>query len=233
MKQLKKNDYYFQFMKKAIIVLGGVLLLNMAAYAQSWDYDDEDDSDYASDYSRTTHQQGVKVFPRPTFEGRRLDWCYSFGSNCGVAAAEAFCRYQGYRGVDGYEKAGSVGPTRTIGSKQNCDNWNNCDGFSFIGCRSGYGGHRRDEHRRGHWPEDRRPATGVFYRPRLEGVSLDWCLSQGWRCGAEPAQIWCRLNGFKRAVDFKSQKSGDITLYIDSREECPGNCTTYRYIRCR
>ena len=65
----------------------------------------------------------------------RLDWCREWASNCGPAAAEAFCRElspdQPY--AADFEMAPDIGRTAIISSRQICTA-PSCDGFVHITC---------------------------------------------------------------------------------------------------
>jgi len=79
----------------------------------------------------------IKTFPEPMFKGLRLDWCYSWGTQCGAFAAKAFCVAHGYPHVQSFGKANNIGTftqTRIISTGQVCSG-PNCDGFTFIKCK--------------------------------------------------------------------------------------------------
>lgn len=38
----------------------------------------------------------TKQFVNPKYKGLRLDWCYSWGADCGAVAAKAYCVFRGY-----------------------------------------------------------------------------------------------------------------------------------------
>jgi len=78
----------------------------------------------------------VDVFPEPTLDGYRLDWCLDFGSNCGEPAATAFCQAQGYTDAVAWSVAQDIGaqdPTKVLGTGQVCAE-SFCDGFEQIQC---------------------------------------------------------------------------------------------------
>ena len=67
-----------------------------------------------------------------------LDWCRSWGAECGKPAADAYCRQanQFYPIAESFRQAidiGQVRPTLVISSKQRCDG-GHCDGFKSITC---------------------------------------------------------------------------------------------------
>jgi outer membrane protein assembly factor BamD (BamD/ComL family) len=82
---------------------------------------------------------GPRLFLNPMFEGYRLDWCYSPGTNCGEAAATEWCHRQGYAELVSFKQAIGVGRrginTKVISSGYICSG-NDCDSFQSITCRS-------------------------------------------------------------------------------------------------
>jgi hypothetical protein len=74
------------------------------------------------------------TFMKPKVKGRRLDWCKSWATDCGEAAADAFCEYKGFDGSTSFEEAVDIGHTRVISTGQKCDD-PSCDGFKKITCQ--------------------------------------------------------------------------------------------------
>ncbi|WP_417911188.1 hypothetical protein [Candidatus Electronema sp. PJ] len=76
-------------------------------------------------------------FPSPQFEDKRLDWCLSWAKDCGKAAADAWCKAQGFELASKFEideNIGKVSPTKIFSTGQSCDQ-DFCDGFKMIECR--------------------------------------------------------------------------------------------------
>jgi hypothetical protein len=75
---------------------------------------------------------GRAVFDRPQVNGIALDWCVSWARDCGDAAAQSFCRSQGYARSIGYL---TYTPGRTIvpASRQICEG-SICGGMLRIDC---------------------------------------------------------------------------------------------------
>ena len=46
-------------------------------------------------FKPATPSAEAKIFPYPTSDGYRVDWCYDSGKGCGQTAANEFCRRQG------------------------------------------------------------------------------------------------------------------------------------------
>lgn len=78
----------------------------------------------------------VEEFIQPQIDGMRLDWCLTFGSDCGEPVAYKWCISNGYSKPIFWEKAKSIGehtPTTMLNSRDTCYN-KSCDGFSTIVC---------------------------------------------------------------------------------------------------
>jgi hypothetical protein len=81
--------------------------------------------------------QETQVFQNPTFEGKRLDVCLVWGDQCGQAAADAWCKTQGFDGAFAFEVDKAIGaqtPTIVMTDRKICDQ-PNCDGFKTITCK--------------------------------------------------------------------------------------------------
>ena len=79
----------------------------------------------------------VKTFSNPKYKGLRLDWCYSWGQDCGAYAAKAYCVYRGYPLLKSWGLAENIGAytdTRVFSTNQVCQG-PDCDGFSYITCK--------------------------------------------------------------------------------------------------
>src|SRR5262249_18505406 len=77
----------------------------------------------------------VVTIEKPRVGNLRLDWCREWAQNCGKAAADAYCRRQGFVESASFARASRVGePTHVIGTGQTCNNAS-CDGFANIACR--------------------------------------------------------------------------------------------------
>lgn len=75
-----------------------------------------------------------ETFKRPKFKGTRLDWCLTWGQNCGKPAADAYCDWKGYSQSTNFEIANDIGHTRIISTGQVCND-PTCDGFKYISCK--------------------------------------------------------------------------------------------------
>lgn len=75
-----------------------------------------------------------------------------------------------------------------------------------------------------------------FNEPMYDGYRIDACYEWANRCGEEPATAWCKLNGFKRAIDFPTENVGSrgiVTKLIGTQAECKEPfCASFKYIKC-
>lgn len=72
----------------------------------------------------------------PDGRSYRLDWCLRWGTECGRAAADAYCKSIGHSRATEFEEKLDIGretPTWVLGDKKVCDQ-DGCDGFKFITC---------------------------------------------------------------------------------------------------
>lgn len=69
----------------------------------------------------------------PLIKGMRVDWCLTWGTDCGQAAADHFCKAQGYARAETWRWE-HVEPTIVQGDGNQCSGKDRCGGFSFIRC---------------------------------------------------------------------------------------------------
>lgn len=72
-------------------------------------------------------------FREPRINGFRLDWCYSWGKECGQPTADEFCRRQGFKSALRFEQVRGVGPTQVISTGEICS-VPACAAFLYITC---------------------------------------------------------------------------------------------------
>jgi hypothetical protein len=79
------------------------------------------------------------TFVDPTVDGIRLDWCRLWATDCGGAAAAAWCRQVGYSAAVTWEEDSNVSArgivTKLVGDGRLCQPPNRCDSFASITCR--------------------------------------------------------------------------------------------------
>ena len=81
-------------------------------------------------------QAEVRTFRNPIFEGYRLDYCKTSGSECGERVATEWCVEQGYEYASdwGLERdIGALQPTISVDTRSICHG-DQCDGFTAITC---------------------------------------------------------------------------------------------------
>lgn len=79
---------------------------------------------------------GLVRFEKPMHQGYRLDWCLTWGSNCGEPAASAWCKTKKFDRANCWKPAldiGGASHTKVLQTGQICDQ-PSCDGFSEIVC---------------------------------------------------------------------------------------------------
>jgi hypothetical protein len=163
-----------------------------------------------------------RTFNKPTYgEGdHRLDWCLTWGTDCGRPAAVAFCNRRRYADVVVFraERVGKTAPTRIMGSNQVCSGQDFCTAFAYITCT-------------GPIPNDR-----IFANPAWKGHRLDFCQQWGTNCGKPAADAFCRNKGFSQALHAEPDaKPGySSTRVISSDQICDKPfCRGFQQIICR
>lgn len=161
----------------------------------------------------------------PSHCARRLDWCLVNGRFCGRYAAHDYCRMEGYKYASSYYISHGVGATRTIGDNKYCSG--HCDGFFRITCRN-----------KTVRLFDNANGPVKLYYPKVGAKSLDWCLVFEHHCGQRAADSYCRMQGFKKAKDFRKRhitNASEKTACIGDYRICdPTNhgCDSFHWIEC-
>jgi hypothetical protein len=80
----------------------------------------------------------AKIFPYPTSDNYRVDWCSDSSKGCGQAAANEFCKRQGLVQAIDFTQDPNVGKdgivTKMLGTGELC-NHPVCDAFTSITCQ--------------------------------------------------------------------------------------------------
>ena len=72
-------------------------------------------------------------FSNPRYKAQgRLDFCFTFGRNCGQPVADTYCRIQGYERASRFD-AVRASPTQIIANGETCAG-GHCTTFSRIVC---------------------------------------------------------------------------------------------------
>ena len=161
----------------------------------------------------------VFTFDRPRHMDDRLDWCLTWGANCGQPAALEFCHRRRFDNVQGFgpEKVGRSARTRLIGTGQTCDG-DVCTAFSQITCSG------------------RIPQSRVFANPVNKGYRLDVCREWGANCGKPAADAFCVAEGFGGSLQNTpdAEPGYASTRVISSGQICEGKiCTGFQQIICQ
>lgn len=124
-----------------------------------------------------------KTYNAPRYFDDRLDWCLTWGTNCGKPAAVAWCNRRQFTDVVVFraEVVGKSARTRLIGSNQVCSGQDFCTAFAYITCTG-----LIDRNR-------------VFVNPVWKGYRLDVCLQWGTNCGKPVADAFCKTKGFSQS----------------------------------
>jgi PAN domain len=75
-------------------------------------------------------------------------------------------------------------------------------------------------------------STMRFDNPMIQGTIVDRCATWGTDCGPGGANLFCRSNGFARALDWSTFQPGR-TWVIGSGQMCQGDfCAGFRHVTC-
>jgi hypothetical protein len=75
---------------------------------------------------------GAGVYNQPMISDAVVDWCQTWGSNCGQGGADYFCQSRGHNRALSFQTA-AYNRTYVLGSRQICEG-PNCGGFSQVVC---------------------------------------------------------------------------------------------------
>lgn len=140
---------------------------------------------------------GEARYNNPKINGYALDCCRSWAKDCGKPAADAYCRWKGYKGALRFSVKEDSPPTRVIGSGEIC-NQPFCDRITFVACE----------------------ADGVFRDPKVAGYALDVCRMWGVQCGKPAADAFCQSTGFEESVDYAVRMDSPPTRVIGDGQIC-------------
>lgn len=81
--------------------------------------------------------QALYVLQQPTFRGRRIDWCLTYGQDCGNPAATVACKVAGYRrALPAAFATVKASPTVVLGTDQFCTAAGSCDALAWVVCEN-------------------------------------------------------------------------------------------------
>lgn len=75
----------------------------------------------------------VQRFHKPKADGIALDWCLTYGKDCGQPAADYFCKTKGYEKSVGFKILEDVGYTKILKTGEICKA-DYCDSFKYVKC---------------------------------------------------------------------------------------------------
>lgn len=75
-------------------------------------------------------------------------------------------------------------------------------------------------------------ADQVFENPTMFDVPIDWCTSEGGKCGSAGADLFCQSKGFSESLKFKKKATDDITIYFASGKACTSDCEALTQVTC-
>lgn len=161
-----------------------------------------------------------RTWNAPRHNDLRLDWCLTWGADCGRPAAVAFCNRKRYEDVVVFraELVGKAEPTSLIGTNQVCNGHDFCTAFAYITCTRPV------------------PAGRVFTNPAWQEQRLDFCREWGANCGKPAADAFCQANGFADALSAApdAEPGYSTTRVIGSGQICSGSfCRGFQQIICR
>lgn len=136
-------------------------------------------------------------YNHPKVKGQALDYCKKWGQGCGRPAADAYCRFKGYRRALRHRVKQNAPPTRIISSGQIC-NAPGCDRIDWVACE----------------------ADAVFKNPKVKNYALDLCKQWGKGCGKPAADAFCWSKGYRSSVDFAVRNDRPPTRVIGTSQIC-------------
>ncbi len=166
-----------------------------------------------------------QIFEQPRIKGKLLDYCYTWGQECGQLAADRFCAMHDFAtAADFGERAGPLGePTMLISDGRICDA-PDCGSFEYIACEGSLTGTPTPE------PA---PAVTRFDKPVIAGLRIDWCYSWASDCGQRAADRICTMNGFKQANAYKIDEDIGHTIVLSTGDVCQDpSCDGFDYVDC-
>lgn len=146
---------------------------------------------------------------KPKYRGDRLDWCLTFGANCGQPVVNKYCQTLGHAGSQYFAQDPNIGRTRLLTDAVCEDGF--CDGFKHIYCRK---------------------LRETYTAPRYRGDRLDWCAEFGTQCGKPAADAFCKKEGWSSAYDFAIDQNIGRTRLINDAVCEDSFCDGFKHIRC-
>ncbi len=174
--------------------------------------------------SRSNNNSGQErdFFPEPKSRGYRVSRCITEGKGCGNKAADEFCRLEGYRSASKYERWRDAGPTIRLGNQQIC-NKRSCDAIKNVQCSYAPPKDGSNDNR-----------ERLFREATYRGYPVSRCLYEGRDCDQYAADEFCRISGYREAVDWRRKEDIGPTIRLGNRKLCEKwSCDGFEDVVCR
>ncbi len=149
-------------------------------------------------------------YNNPKVKQVALDYCKTWGGQCGLPAATAYCQSKGYKVAGRFGLRRDSPPTRVIGTGQTCKD-PGCDRIAWVQCKG--------------------PKT--YRNPKIGKVALDLCKTWGKDCGMPAATAYCKRRGHIRAAKFRVRQDSPPTRVINGEQVCKAsNCDRISSVGC-
>jgi hypothetical protein len=150
----------------------------------------------------------------------RLDQCRYLGRDCGHAAADVFCKWNGFHVATSF-KVEPADFTWVPGDFELCVK-NNCKALAAVTCE-------------GTFPSIPQETEKLFPQPRINETNFSECAAPNRDCGGEEmAHTFCRAVGYMGgAKSFKLSPSGTRSIYPADQKVCTGpECRAITDVMC-
>jgi len=168
------------------------------------------------------NDQARDFFSVPEHRGRRISRCMTSGKKCGQPVADEFCRLNGYRSADQFQRWYDAGPTIRLGNQASCDK-RSCDALKNIQCSYAPPSSGSDNQR-----------EREFLNPAYQGYPISHCLEKGYGCDKVAADEFCRINSYRESTNWQLRENIGPTIRLGSKQLCDKrSCNGFWNIICR
>lgn len=102
-------------------------------YQQGFDDNSTDSSTSGRADGGTKNADGTVSYASTRMDSGNLDYCLSYGTDCGQPAADAWCQQQGFSSATSFEVSWGSPPTVILSTGEICDGAH-CDQISSVTC---------------------------------------------------------------------------------------------------
>lgn len=191
-----------------------------------------------------------QAFSPPVVHNMQVDYCLTFGKNCGQPAADKFCQKQGFQYAAKFSKDNSPAlPTLVLGSGAWCKTPGQCASFTSVTCggKPGNGNLGNDEGMNpigddgGSGNQPLKPGDKIegdmvvhdYKKPQWKGAPLDRCKFFGQDCGKPAADAFCQAKGFAYSTKVLGADYAQVTRVVGDNKVCTDNtCRALSYVKC-